>query len=77
MCAVCLSDFKEGEQIRVLPDCLHFFHVACVDTWLDLHSNCPLCRADTSSPPEQVAVSSPDSTRTPHLELNRLPDFGV
>ncbi|XP_022765815.1 RING-H2 finger protein ATL52-like [Durio zibethinus] len=56
MCAVCLGDFKEGELIRVLPDCLHFFHVACIDTWLNLQSNCPLCRADTSSPPEQAAV---------------------
>ncbi|XP_022746375.1 RING-H2 finger protein ATL16-like [Durio zibethinus] len=65
MCAVCLSDFKEGEPIRLLPDCSHFFHVACIDTWLNLHSNCPLCRADTSSPPEQVAVSLPDATRTP------------
>ncbi|XP_022743962.1 RING-H2 finger protein ATL52-like [Durio zibethinus] len=77
MCAICLGDLKEGEQIRVLPDCLHFFHVACIDTWLNLHSNCPLCRADTSSLPEQVAVSLPDSSRTPPLELSRLPDFGV
>ncbi|XVF76623.1 hypothetical protein PTKIN_Ptkin13bG0281000 [Pterospermum kingtungense] len=78
MCAVCLGDFKEGEQIRVLPDCLHFFHVPCIDTWLNLHSNCPLCRADTCSPPEQVALFLPESSRTPtQLEPNRLPDFGV
>ncbi|XWS59799.1 hypothetical protein CRYUN_Cryun08bG0152700 [Craigia yunnanensis] len=37
MCAVCLSDLKEGEQIRVLLGCLHFFHVACIDRWLNLH----------------------------------------
>ncbi|XVE96860.1 hypothetical protein REPUB_Repub02eG0259600 [Reevesia pubescens] len=77
ICAVCLGDFKEGEQIRVLPDCLHFFHVACIDTWLNLHSNCPLCRADACSPSDHVAVSLPDSSRTQSLELNRLPDFGV
>ncbi|XVE76349.1 hypothetical protein DITRI_Ditri12bG0165100 [Diplodiscus trichospermus] len=76
MCAVCLGDFKEGEQIRVLPDCLHIFHVACIDTWLNLHSSCPLCRADTSLP-DQVVVSLPNSSRTPALELDRLPDFGV
>ncbi|EOY07552.1 hypothetical protein QUC31_011267 [Theobroma cacao] len=75
-CAVCLSDFKEGEQIRVLPDCLHIFHVACIDAWLNLHSNCPLCRADTS-PPEQVAVPLPDSDGPQPMELNRLPDFGL
>lgn len=77
MCAVCLAEFKEGEQIRVLPDCLHFFHVPCIDTWLDLHSNCPLCRAEASSPPEQVALFLPESSRTPTVVPNRLPDFGV
>ncbi|KAK8512281.1 hypothetical protein V6N12_032004 [Hibiscus sabdariffa] len=67
MCAICLGDFKEGEQIRVLPDCLHFFHVGCIDKWLNSHSNCPLCRADTSSP-QEVTVSLPDSS------IYRLPD---
>ncbi|XP_059428628.1 RING-H2 finger protein ATL52-like [Corylus avellana] len=46
-CAVCLCEFKEAEQVRVLPECFHLFHVACVDTWLNSHSSCPLCRADT------------------------------
>ncbi|XVE61861.1 hypothetical protein DITRI_Ditri06bG0073000 [Diplodiscus trichospermus] len=77
ICTVCLSDFKEGEQVRLLPECLHFFHIACVDAWLNLHSNCPVCRAAVSSPPEQVAVSLPDSTMIPPRELNRMPDFGV
>ncbi|KAE8654323.1 RING-H2 finger protein ATL57 [Hibiscus syriacus] len=63
MCAICLGDFKEGEQIRVLPDCLHFFHVGCIDKWLNSHSNCPLCRAETLSP-QEVDVSLPDSGRT-------------
>jgi hypothetical protein len=44
-CAICLSEFapREGE-IRVLPQCGHGFHVACVDTWLGAHSSCPSCR---------------------------------
>ncbi|KAE8706020.1 RING-H2 finger protein ATL57 [Hibiscus syriacus] len=73
MCAICLGDFKEGEQIRVLPECLHFFHVGCIDKWLNSHLNCPLCRADTSSPRE-VVVSLPDSSRTLYTGLDRLPD---
>ncbi|GAU42825.1 hypothetical protein TSUD_185840 [Trifolium subterraneum] len=44
-CAICLSEFTAGEEVRVLPQCGHGFHVACVDTWLGSHSSCPSCRA--------------------------------
>uniref|UniRef100_A0ACD6A3T5 Uncharacterized protein n=1 Tax=Avena sativa TaxID=4498 RepID=A0ACD6A3T5_AVESA len=54
-CAICLADFAAGEQLRVLPQCGHTFHVACVDTWLGAHATCPSCRAtilgSSSSPP--------------------------
>ncbi|KAJ3680663.1 hypothetical protein LUZ60_016941 [Juncus effusus] len=44
-CSVCLNEFLEGEDLRLLPKCMHAFHVQCIDTWLKSHSNCPLCRA--------------------------------
>ncbi|XP_027361826.1 RING-H2 finger protein ATL8-like [Abrus precatorius] len=43
-CAICLADFAAGDEIRVLPQCGHGFHVACIDTWLGSHSSCPSCR---------------------------------
>ncbi|PIN08601.1 hypothetical protein CDL12_18819 [Handroanthus impetiginosus] len=43
-CAVCLNKFEGNEVLRLLPKCKHAFHVECVDTWLDAHSTCPLCR---------------------------------
>ncbi|XP_051118021.1 RING-H2 finger protein ATL8-like [Andrographis paniculata] len=43
-CAICLGDFVAGEEIRVLPQCGHGFHVLCIDTWLGSHSSCPSCR---------------------------------
>lgn len=48
-CAVCLGEFEDGERVRMLPACLHVFHVACIDTWLQGNANCPLCRADTAT----------------------------
>ncbi|OEL29769.1 hypothetical protein BAE44_0009212 [Dichanthelium oligosanthes] len=48
-CAICLSDFADGERIRVLPVCGHRFHVVCVDRWLVLHCSCPTCRRRLSS----------------------------
>ncbi|KAL9448838.1 hypothetical protein AB3S75_010888 [Citrus x aurantiifolia] len=43
-CAICLTEFVNGDEIRVLPQCGHGFHVACIDTWLGSHSSCPSCR---------------------------------
>lgn len=47
-CAVCLSDFKDGEAVRLLPECLHCFHAPCIDMWLMSHTNCPMCRMATA-----------------------------
>ncbi|KAF4351243.1 hypothetical protein G4B88_019345 [Cannabis sativa] len=48
VCAVCLSEFAEEEELRILPECLHSFHKSCVDTWLFSHSTCPICRTKTA-----------------------------
>ncbi|KAE9614986.1 hypothetical protein Lal_00048213 [Lupinus albus] len=44
-CCICLSAFRNGEKLKVLPGCNHSFHCECVDNWLQNHTNCPLCRA--------------------------------
>ncbi|KAI4301433.1 hypothetical protein L6164_034712 [Bauhinia variegata] len=43
-CAVCLSEFEDGDTGRVLPNCNHAFHCHCIDKWFRSRSNCPLCR---------------------------------
>lgn len=43
-CAICITEFADGEEIRVLPLCGHSFHVACIDKWLVSRSSCPSCR---------------------------------
>ncbi|XP_042510868.1 E3 ubiquitin-protein ligase Os04g0590900-like [Macadamia integrifolia] len=71
-CSVCLNEFQEEERLRLLPKCSHAFHLTCIDTWLRVHSNCPLCRANIvianplplqllspvhESPPEDVPLT--------------------
>lgn len=44
-CAVCLGEFEDSDWLKQLPNCSHVFHVCCIDTWFQSHSNCPLCRS--------------------------------
>ncbi|KAL3833025.1 hypothetical protein ACJIZ3_007762 [Penstemon smallii] len=42
-CPICLSQFEQGDQIRMLP-CSHAFHAECIDTWIVTNPTCSLCR---------------------------------
>ncbi|XP_060171973.1 RING-H2 finger protein ATL43 [Lycium barbarum] len=64
-CAVCLNKFEPSEILRLLPKCKHAFHVECVDTWLDAHSTCPLCRYQVH--PEDILLISHENNG-PQLE---------
>ncbi|XAR54222.1 hypothetical protein NMG60_11029260 [Bertholletia excelsa] len=58
-CYICLSDYEEGDQIRVLP-CHHEYHMSCVDKWLkEIHGVCPLCRCNVC---EAVTPASTSNT---------------
>ncbi|CAN4113100.1 unnamed protein product [Withania somnifera] len=60
-CAVCLNKFESSEILRLLPKCKHAFHVECVDTWLDAHSTCPLCRYQVDPEDEKQKIHSSSS----------------
>lgn len=64
-CSVCLSEFQEDEEVRLLPKCSHAFHIQCIDTWLRSHSNCPLCRANVV-----VCVNPPTATESTTFSSN-------
>ncbi|KAJ3672518.1 hypothetical protein LUZ60_007239 [Juncus effusus] len=49
-CSVCLGEFSDEEILRLLPGCRHLFHAPCIDTWLQSHVTCPVCRANLADP---------------------------
>jgi hypothetical protein len=48
-CAICLSDFCEGDAIRRLPRCGHVFHKSCIDLWVLRRADCPLCKCQVGN----------------------------
>lgn len=52
LCAICLDQYDEGDEMRKLPNCSHRFHRLCIDTWLigslsdedTMTQICPNCR---------------------------------
>ncbi|THH07795.1 hypothetical protein EW146_g9204 [Bondarzewia mesenterica] len=72
-CPICIVDFEEGDDLRVLPcEGHHKFHQTCVDPWLlELSSSCPICRQDFQAL-ETMLSGSTDEGHGP-IEHNHSP----
>ncbi len=45
-CAICMVDYNEQDDVIILPcNSNHYFHSLCVEEFLKVKSECPLCRA--------------------------------
>lgn len=56
-CSICLGDYKDSDLLRMLPDCRHAFHVACIDAWMRMHATCPMCRTSPLPSPLSTPLS--------------------
>ncbi|KAL7008964.1 hypothetical protein EMMF5_001711 [Cystobasidiomycetes sp. EMM_F5] len=53
-CAICLSDFVNDDDVRLLP-CGHLFHQSEIDSWLIKQRRwCPVCRCSVDGTREDV-----------------------
>jgi len=57
ICAICLSEYVDGEEIRHL-NCQHHFHSQCITDWLLKNVTCPYCKCDIDKLPEEVPLAS-------------------
>uniref|UniRef100_A0A183C359 RING-type domain-containing protein n=1 Tax=Globodera pallida TaxID=36090 RepID=A0A183C359_GLOPA len=44
-CSICLHEFEQSEELKILQNCNHNFHSECVDKWLKENPTCPVCRS--------------------------------
>lgn len=44
LCLICRASFEEGDILRQLNNCPHYFHCNCIDNWFELRNTCPVCR---------------------------------
>ncbi|XP_016053429.1 PREDICTED: LOW QUALITY PROTEIN: E3 ubiquitin-protein ligase ZNRF4 [Miniopterus natalensis] len=50
LCAICLDEYEEGEQLKILP-CSHTYHCKCIDPWFSqaAQRSCPVCKQSVAS----------------------------
>ncbi|CAL1375268.1 unnamed protein product [Linum trigynum] len=44
-CAICLRELHYDDKLIIVTACRHFYHRACLNSWLAKKRSCPLCRA--------------------------------
>ncbi|ESW05330.1 hypothetical protein PHAVU_011G171100 [Phaseolus vulgaris] len=55
-CSICLEGVAEGEDVKMTAHCRHIFHANCIDTWLENHVTCPVCRYSEMGGEEELVT---------------------
>ncbi|KAG8086157.1 hypothetical protein GUJ93_ZPchr0010g9450 [Zizania palustris] len=64
-CSICLCEYKDGEMLRMMPECKHRFHLMCLDAWLRRSASCPVCRSSPIPTPVATPLATPLSELVP------------
>ena len=64
VCTICLEEFSPGEDIKLLP-CQHFFHVDCINEWLQRDVTCPLCKHELVTADDLADLAAEEQPASP------------
>lgn len=48
-CPICLCEFKNKELVINCPSCHNYIHKSCIEDWIKVKANCPMCRSKSFS----------------------------
>ncbi|XP_041617289.1 E3 ubiquitin-protein ligase ZNRF4 [Vulpes lagopus] len=79
LCAICLDEYEEGDQLKILP-CSHTYHCKCIDPWFSqaARRSCPVCKqsvAGTEDGSDSTVESFGDED--PSLPGHRPPIWAI
>ncbi|XP_025717154.1 E3 ubiquitin-protein ligase ZNRF4 [Callorhinus ursinus] len=79
LCAICLDEYEEGDQLKILP-CSHTYHCKCIDPWFSQapRRSCPVCKQSVAGT-EDGSNSTIDSVgnEDPSLPGHRAPIWAI
>jgi len=70
-CAICLTEYNNGEEIRFL-NCGHHFHSDCIMEWLVKNMTCPFCKKEIDKKDEPVQKKPSDSDEPSNSDTTSL-----
>ena len=42
-CFICFANYKEGDRLKMFPNCKHLCHIKCLELWMSFEAKCPEC----------------------------------
>ncbi|XP_017383868.1 E3 ubiquitin-protein ligase ZNRF4 [Cebus imitator] len=79
LCAICLDDYEEGDQLKILP-CSHTYHCRCIDPWFSQapRRSCPVCKQSVAGTEDGFdSTTESFSDEDPSLPGHRPPIWAI
>ncbi|KAK2087124.1 E3 ubiquitin-protein ligase znrf4 [Saguinus oedipus] len=79
LCAICLDEYEEGDQLKILP-CSHAYHCRCIDPWFSQapRRSCPVCKQSVAGTEDSFdSTTESFSDEDPSLPGHRPPIWAI